>query len=152
MSIPPLKMDVVSEAERWLQATLSADAGVTAVFGENIYRYPGPRYNEDIQRVTYPLLTYRFMYPSPDTIVVGSARFWSTVRFCVNGTVEGNDDTVLGVGAQAIYNAIHGKFGYTEGAVISGCYEDRPYQDVELMSSKQYIHKGGEYVILINTV
>lgn len=144
-------MDVISEAERWLKTTLTSDADVTAVFGDRVYSYPGPRYNDENERIPYPILTYRFMYPQADTIVVGSSRFWSTLRFCVEGVVKGNDSRDIGVGAQAIFNALQGKYGYTEGAVISGCWEDRPYMDIELMSSTQYIHKGGEYIILINT-
>ena len=145
-------MDVISEAERWLRTRLLSETSITDVFGDRVFSYPGPRYNEDNERITYPILTYEFMYPQPDTVLVGSTRFWSTLRFKVIGTTRGNDAIDIGVGAQAIYTSLQGKYGYTDGAVISGCYEDRPYQDVELMSSTQYIHKGGEYVILINTI
>jgi hypothetical protein len=144
--------DVISEAEVWLRETLRNDADILSIFGDRIYSYPGPRYNNENDRIVYPILTYEFQYPKPDLHVVGAVRFWSTIRFIVRGTMKGNDQKEVAEGAQYIYNALQGKYGYTDGAIISACIEDRPYKEVELLNSTQYIHLGGEYEININTI
>jgi hypothetical protein len=144
--------DVITEAEIFIRARLLASSAVTAVFSTRVFTNPGPRYNPDHTPVTYPILTYEFLYPTGDLILVGADRLWSSLRFLVRGIAEGNDSLGVGAGAAAIYNALHATSGYTaNGAVISSCIHDRPYKEVEVLSSTQYIHVGGEYLIDINT-
>jgi len=144
--------DVITEAEIFIRSRLMAHAGVTSSFGTRVFTNPGPRYNPDNTAVTYPMLTYEFLYPSADLLLVGADRLWSELRFLVRGIDQGNDSLRVGMGAGYIYEALHGASGYTtNGALISSCIHDRPYKEVEVMSSTQYIHIGGEYLISINT-
>lgn len=137
-------IDAITEAHIWLQATLSADAGVTASFGSRIYRHPAPR------DVPYPQLTYAYLGSPRDLLVVGTHTFWSTVRFLVTGYVEGNDDTDLTAGVAAVKDALHGRFGFTDNANINSCIHDRPVFIPEVTNSVQYLRIGGEYVITIH--
>lgn len=145
-------MDVISEAEVWIRQTLLDNPNIVTVFGQRVFSHPGPRYNQDDTRVQYPICTYEFMYPQPDLRVVGAERFWSEIRFLVRGIMKGNDATTLGAGAAAIFESLNGAWGSTDGAIITSCVQDRPYKDIEILVSTQYIHLGGEYVIQINTV
>lgn len=144
--------DVISEAEIFIKNRLLAKASVVAVVGERVFTHPGPRYSETADRTTYPIITYDFLYPSNDTLLVGSDRFWSTLRFLVRTIDKGNSSRNGAEGAAAIYEALHGTSGYTpNGAVITSCIQIQPYKETEVMSSTQYIHLGGEYLININT-
>ena len=136
-------IDPTGEAEIWLQDMLSSDAGVTAVFGDRIFRHPAPR------TTTEPFLTYDLYYAMPDTRVVGETTIWSTVRYLIRGWTSGNNDNDLIRGAKAVYDAVHGKFGATTNADIVSCIRDRPVSEVQELNSIQHLYRGAEYVIQI---
>lgn len=143
-------MDPVNEAEIWLQATLSAHPGVTSVFADRIWSQPGPRKKSNQAITTYPICTYSLETPYLDTTVNGPDTFWSRLLFKVCGIAEGNDQQEIANGSAQIYSALHDKFGETDKAVISACVRDRPYKEVEIKNSSEYLHLGGEYLIYIS--
>lgn len=134
-------IDPQTEAEIWLQSTLSAAAPVVAVFEDRITTHPGPRGAE------YPRLTYTCLTPMDSLLLVGTDIFWDSMRFIVRGIIEGDDRTILRPGVIAIQDAIHGKWGGTDNAYIVSCVRVRPYYMFEMSDSIGYTHIGGEYLI-----
>lgn len=134
-------IDEITEAQIWLYSTLSADAGVTAVFGSSIGTNPLPR------ETAYPRLTYNCLTPLNDLILVGSEIFYASLRFCVRGIVKGNDTYDIRAGLAAMHTALHGKNGFTDDAYIVSCVRVRPYHLPEISDSIEYTHQGGEYLI-----
>lgn len=146
----PLVVDVITEAEIYILDCLTQNAKIQSVVGNRIYKHPAPRTDDNGALVTYPILTYNFMYSVMDTLLVGSQRFWSTLRFMVRMITDTNDPLIITEGVTGIYEALHGTAGYTAKATISACIHDKPFDMTEISVSTQYIHRGGEFLININ--
>lgn len=136
-----MAIDEITEAQIWLQATLSADPTVASVFGTNVGQNPLPRES------AYPRLTYNCLTPQNDLILVGSDIYYASLRFVVRGIVKGNSTYAIKDALAAMHTAIHAKYGFTDDAYIVSCVRVRPYHLPEISDSIEYTHQGGEYLI-----
>jgi hypothetical protein len=138
-------MAETNAAEKWIYATLAADATLTGLVGTRIYRNRVP------QDVTSPYPCVVFAYLSGrDRRGVGTWRAWSNTLYVVRGIDETENSLgPLKTVADRIDAVLHGASGATSEGTVWAAVREEPYSlSEEGPGGRIFEHLGGIYRIL----
>jgi hypothetical protein len=126
---------------RWLFATLTADAPLTATVGHRIYHGVAPA------DVAYPFVVYQLLSPGNDRIALTGARAWVDTLWLVKVVVQANSSGGVEAAADRIDALLHNGRGTASGGIVIESRRERPHELPEVTGGVRYLNLGGEYRI-----
>lgn len=135
-------MTVVSEVlevDRWIYATLSADATIISEVADRIHDHPAPKESR-------PLITFQYIGGS-DVIVTGGHRVMTRGRWIVRAIVDGSSHGPAEPIAIRIDELLNDATGSTAQGTILSSVRDTPFRLSEVDGELNYRHLGGIYTI-----
>lgn len=129
-------------SDMWMQATLSADAGIVAQVEDRVYEGVAP------SGVKYPFITYTLQNPEDVNGVGPNARIFVEAQYIVQAISEAQL-VDLAPCAVAIDAALDGAEGSPAGGLVLTCQRNAPYTLEEQHEGRIIRHLGGLYTVLV---
>jgi hypothetical protein len=134
-----------SGVARWIYATLTGNAGITAAVGSRVYEDQAP---EQAGTQAYPVVVFT-VSPGPDAITMNSTRVWATFTALIKVVDQAESYGAAEPVAKLIDQLFHKVKGAATGATIYRATRTMEVRYAELdQSGRQFRHLGGLFRLI----